>query len=129
MLCVAACIDFMGSLLPGGWDALMRSNRQKALTAGKMLCVALGTEPPLPDCTVGSLYPVPLPWMEYDTPPAPDWADPLQDWLWYEHGLEVPVTFIPGEASRILRISAQLYNSEEEYEFLAGLLRDSPNIG
>jgi isopenicillin-N epimerase len=77
---------------------------------------------------VGALYPVPLPWRQYPDPPPPDWADPLQDWLWYEHRLEVPVTFIPGEPSRILRISAQLYNGPEEYTYLAALLEDAPGF-
>jgi isopenicillin-N epimerase len=129
MLCVDACIEFMGSLLPGGWSEVMERNRSLASEAGRLLCSELGVEPPLPEGMTGALYPVPLPWKPFDSPPSPTWADPLQDWLWREHGAEVPVTFVHGEDTRILRISAQLYNCIEEYGWLAGILRDSPHLG
>ncbi len=123
MLCVSSSLDFLGGLLPGGWEALMNDNRQKALRAGKMICSVLGVEPPCPDSMLGSIFPIPLPWLQPPAPPSPDWADPLQNWLWTEHRIEVLITFISREPRRILRISAQIYNGDDEYRYLAEALR------
>jgi isopenicillin-N epimerase len=50
--------------------------------------------------------------------------DPLQDQLLARHGIEVPVIPWPGFPKRLLRISAQLYNSRQQWELLAGALRE-----
>lgn len=126
MLCVSASLDFMGGLLKGGWESLMNDNRQKVLRAGKMICSVLGVEPPCPDGMLGSMFPIPLPWLQPPTPPSPDWADPFQNWLWTEHRIEVLVTFILNEPRRILRISAQLYNGDDEYRYLAEVMAKYP---
>jgi len=126
MLCVSASLDYMGGLLEGGWEALMHDNRQKVLRAGKMICSVLGVEPPCPDSMLGSMFPIPLPWLQPPEPPSPEWADPLQDWLWAEHRIEVLITFISRDPRRILRISAQLYNGDDEYRYLAEALGQYP---
>ena len=51
----------MGSLLPGGWPALMAHNRMTALAARDRLCTALGVPPPAPDSMIGSLAALPVP--------------------------------------------------------------------
>ena len=45
-LTVPTAIDYLGSLLPGGWPALMARNRALALEARRLLCGAAGTPPP-----------------------------------------------------------------------------------
>jgi hypothetical protein len=75
---------------------------------------------------LGSMFPIPLPWLQPPTPPSPDWADPFQNWLWTEHRIEVLVTFILNEPRRILRISAQLYNGDDEYRYLAEVMAKYP---
>ena len=49
-------------------------------------------------------------------------GDPLQDALFDQFQIEVPVMPWPEPPKRLLRISAQLYNSAEEYERLAAAL-------
>jgi isopenicillin-N epimerase len=48
--------------------------------------------------------------------------DALQDALVERHRIQVPVWAVPGENRRLIRISAQLYNSPEQYRYLAEAL-------
>ena len=50
--------------------------------------------------------------------------DPLQDQLLARHAIEVPVIPWPGFPKRLLRISAQLYNSSAQCQWLADALRE-----
>src|SRR3989442_7514166 len=43
---VPTAIDYVGSLLPGGWPAVMAKNRALALEARNLLCDVAGTPPP-----------------------------------------------------------------------------------
>ena len=109
-LCVPVAIQFLGSLLPGGWSELMQRNHQLAIEARRMLCQALAIELPCPDDLVGAMAVVPL--------PAGPFL-PLQDLLLERYGIEVPVVPFPQPPDRLLRISAQLYNALSQYEWLA----------
>jgi isopenicillin-N epimerase len=123
-LSVPEALRFMGSLLPGGWPEVMRRNHELALAARTMLCKTLSVEPPCPDEFIGSLVSLPLPDATDPTPSqSPLYLDPLQDKLLAEHGIEVPIIPWPAPPKRLLRISAQLYNSLPQYERLAEALR------
>lgn len=123
-LSVPEALRFMGSLLPGGWPAVMHRNRELALAARNTLCEALSVEPPCPDKFVGSLVSLPLADAADATPSqSPLYLDPLQDRLLDQHGIEVPIIPWPAPPKRLLRISAQLYNSLPQYERLAEALR------
>jgi isopenicillin-N epimerase len=50
--------------------------------------------------------------------------DPLQGRLFDAWGIEVPIMRWPAAPKRLLRISAQLYNSPEQYSRLAQALRE-----
>jgi isopenicillin-N epimerase len=123
-LSVPEAIRFMGALLPGGWPEVMARNRLLAAAGRKILCSALQIEEPCPTGFLGSLAAVPL-------PDAPERAAarlpfneyPLQAGLRERHRIEVPVISWPVAPHRVLRISAQLYNSPAQYEILAAALR------
>ena len=118
-LSVPAALDFMGTLLPGGWPALMAHNRALALEARDLLAHALGIPAPCPDEMIGSMATLPLP---PSSGPAHVWPrdrGALQNKLLREHGIEVPVVSWPAHPARILRVSAQFYNRIEQYERLA----------
>ena len=121
-LCVPEAIRCMGSLLPGGWPALMAHNRATALAARALLCEALGCAPPSPEAMIGALAVVPLPDGRGEAPSSPLYLDPLQDALLERWGVEVPVIPWPAPPRRLLRISAQIYNERADYERLAGAL-------
>jgi len=99
----------------------MARNRALALAARELLCAAAGTPPGCPEEMIGSLASVIL-------PPSPTvqrgWRprDPLQERLFNDWKIEVPIMRWP--AQRVLRISAQIYNTPEQYERLAQALRE-----
>lgn len=118
---VPKAIDYVGSLLPGGWPAVMQRNRALALDARRQLCAVAGTPPPSPDEMIGSLAAVVLPdgltteigWRR---------PDPIQARLYDEWKIEVPVMSWPSAPRRLLRLSAQLYNDQDHYFRLAEAL-------
>jgi isopenicillin-N epimerase len=122
-LSVPKAIEFVGSLLPGGWLEVIRRNRELALAARRVLCDALQIGPPCPDEFIGSLASLPLPDASDTTPPkSPLYLDPLQERLLGEFGIEVPIIPWPAPPKRLLRISAQVYNSLPQYKRLAEAL-------
>jgi len=98
---------------------VMTRNRTLVLSGRETIRRALGLDPPCPDSMIGSLASLPLPDGSPDPPQSPLYTDPLQDVLLETHGIEVPVIPWPVPPQRLLRISAQLYNSEDDYGRLA----------
>ncbi len=121
-LCVPHALRVMGGMLPGGWPALMADNRAKALAARQLLCQRLGVAPHCPEEMVGAMATVALPDGFPLEPPAPHSLDPLQDRLFHEWHIEVPVIPWPKAPRRHVRVSAQLYNTHGEYQRLGEAL-------
>ncbi|RJO66099.1 MAG: aminotransferase class V-fold PLP-dependent enzyme [Myxococcales bacterium] len=121
-LCLAEAVRYMGSLLPGGWPELMETNRALALAARRLLADRLGVALPCPDSMIGTLAALPLP--DGDNAPDAGWPgdDPLHIALYDRHRIEVPIMRWPAPPKRLVRISAQLYNSLAQYEALAEAL-------
>ncbi len=121
-LSVPTAIRFIGSLVPGGWPEVMRRNHDLALRGRDILAHSLGIQPPAPDSMLGSMAALPLP--DGTSASAPSlYGDPLQDLLLERFNIEVPIVPWPAPPKRLIRISAQLYNSADEYERLAEALR------
>ena len=119
MLSVPFAIEYIGSLLPGGWPEIMRRNRTLALAARALLCDAFEIELPCPDSMIGSIASFPI----FDgrstkAPKTPLYLDPLQEVLFKKWNIEVPIIPWPAPPKRLLRISAQLYNSLPHYVYL-----------
>ena len=123
-LCIPHAIEFLGSLLDGGWQEIMDHNRELAIQGRRILCGALGTSPPVPDSMVSSIAAVEMPG-EGDVGPMSLEGDPYHNFLLDEFGIQVPVFPWRHHNKRYIRISAQLYNDVEEYEFLADCLSRS----
>jgi isopenicillin-N epimerase len=117
-LSVPAALRFIESLAGGGWPAVMRRNHELALRARDVLCARLSIPPPAPDDMLGSMAAVPLPDGTATTAPAL-YGDALQDALFAQYAIEVPIVPWPHPPKRVLRVSAQLYNEVGEYERLA----------
>lgn len=121
-LCIPAAIEFFGTLVPGGWPAVMRHNHHLALEARDLLCSRLKIPHPAPDEMLGSMATVMLPDGVGDQVLSPLDSDPLHHLLFDRFGIEVPVWPWPQPPKRALRISAHLYNDRSEYESLASAL-------
>ncbi|MCC7303344.1 MAG: aminotransferase class V-fold PLP-dependent enzyme [Bacteroidia bacterium] len=123
MLCIPEAITTMGNLLPGGWQALRKRNRDLVLAGRNMILSTLGAKAPAPDSMIGHLSTIPL----CDTPLPPhgfNYVHPVQERLFREYGIEVPVFVFPKDAPRAhIRISAQAYNHISQYEYLAGAIK------
>ncbi|QSQ23878.1 aminotransferase class V-fold PLP-dependent enzyme [Pyxidicoccus parkwayensis] len=121
-LCVPQAIRVVGALLPGGWPAVMQSNREKALAARRLLCERLKVTPDCPEEMVGSMATARLP-DGFPTPPEPPlYVDPLHLRLFDEYRIEVPIVPWPRAPARHVRVSAQLYNTHTEYQALSDAL-------
>jgi isopenicillin-N epimerase len=121
-LAVPEALRFVGSLVEGGWAEVMRRNHALALLGRDILTRALGIAAPAPDDMLGSMAAMPLP--DGNASIAPSlYGDPLQDALLEQFNIEVPIVPWPKPPRRVLRVSAQLYNEERDYEKLADALR------
>jgi isopenicillin-N epimerase len=119
--CVGEAIRWMGRLLPGGWPELRERNHQLAVQARRVLCEQLGVEPPCPEAMLGSMATVPLP-ARFQGRPRTGKIDPEQQRLYDEFGIEVPFFRLGTPARRYLRVSAQIYNTIRDYEYLGKVL-------
>jgi isopenicillin-N epimerase len=112
-LCVSRSMEVMSTLEPDGWPGLMRRNRALALQMRDRLCAKLGIEKPSPDEMIGALAAVPL---------SPGDAQTLQDRLFFEHRIEVPIVPWPMPPQRLVRVAAQHYNTLADVQRLVEAL-------
>jgi isopenicillin-N epimerase len=118
VLCVAAAIRYMGSLLPGGWAELMARNRALALECRGILQDALGVPAAAPGTMIGSIASVALPPAAPVSIAASFDRDRVGSWI-RERGVE---SWFHDAPLPLVRVSAQLYNDAEQYRLLAALL-------
>jgi len=124
ILSIPECLRVLGGLLPGGMAALMEHNHGLALRGRDIVLETLGLVSPCPDTLIGSMAALPLP---AATPTAPVdrlGHDALAAWT-RERGVES--WFFPWSCpgGKLVRLSAQIYNHEEQYRALSALLREA----
>ncbi|MBN3881119.1 MAG: aminotransferase class V-fold PLP-dependent enzyme [Nostoc sp. JL23] len=117
-MCVPEAIAFMGSLLPGGWTELRQQNHQLVLQGRRLLCEALEVQPLCPKEMIGSMAVVPMP----TTLENRDFMS-IHDELFDKFGIQVQVMPWQEKPRLLVRISAQIYNTLEQYEYLAKVLK------
>jgi len=123
-LSVPYAIEYLKSQLDGGWAAIMKHNRELALAARERILRALNIPSPAPDRMIGSLASIPLPNSSLKEPyQSLKYLDYWQEPLMEQHHIEVPVITWPEHPKRLVRISAQLYNSLSQYDRLATALK------
>ncbi|MBF2003030.1 MAG: aminotransferase class V-fold PLP-dependent enzyme [Synechococcales cyanobacterium M58_A2018_015] len=112
-LCVPEAIRYLAGLLPGGWPALQAHNQALVLTARERLAQQLGMTNLCPAELIGSMASLLLPSGS---------ALSLQTALFERFRIEVPVIAWPDNTTRLIRISAQLYNTPSDYDVLVRAL-------
>ncbi|HYE63080.1 MAG TPA: aminotransferase class V-fold PLP-dependent enzyme [Phycisphaerales bacterium] len=123
-LTVPHSIAAVGSMLPGGWPAVMRHNHELVMAGRKVVCDLLGMTPPAPESMIGSMATllIPEPAAELLTRPT-CYDDALQDELYNNHRIVVPIWRL-NDNRRVVRISAHLYNTLDQYEKLGHALAE-----
>ena len=121
-ICVKNSIEYMASLLPGGWPAIMKRNHDRCIEARDLICNMLEMAKPCPDSMIASMATVPLPHRDGAVPHDYKSFDPLQERLFREYNIEVPVWNWSFPPSRLIRIAVQLYNSLEQYRYFGDSL-------
>jgi isopenicillin-N epimerase len=130
-LCVGRSIRFLEKLLPGGLAALMRRNHELAVWARRLLVEKAGLTPVGLEEMLGSMAAFQLPDdpaegnLDASTSPTP--THRLSGKLWEDDHIEVPVYYWPAAPRLILRISAQAYNTPEQYLRLAEAVKKMTN--
>ena len=112
----------MEDLIERGWPAIMQHNHDLAIEGRNLICETLGIEAPCPDSMIACISTLQLPGepLPHEIMHEPD---PLHEILSSKYNIQVPVWSWPSPAGRYLRISAQLYNTIEEYQVLVNALR------
>jgi isopenicillin-N epimerase len=123
-LAVPTALQVMESMVAGGWSEIRRRNRELVLEGRRILCDRLEIDEACPESMIGSLASLPLPDGDSGSVNELFPFDGLQDRLFQEHRIEVPVITWPAPPRRLLRISAQLYNSPSQYVALAEALQE-----
>lgn len=126
-LSVPTALQWGASLLPGGWEELRDRNRLLA-TAGRALIAGLLNLPlPCPNELLASMATVLLPEPFQQLPIDGGRFDPVQARLHSEHRVEVPVVRWGEPKRRYVRVSAQAYNSTDDYRALAEAILRMPS--
>jgi len=118
-LVIPVAIEHVGAQLPGGWNELRERNHNLVIRGAQVVCEALGIEQQVPESMIGTMISIPLPGV---CEPSNLLGEGLWDRLYLNHGLQVPVWDLPGVHPRMTRISAQLFNTIEDYERLGEAL-------
>ena len=118
-----AAIDHLADVVEGGWPSIMEHNHELALQGRDILCEALGLEKPCPDEMIACIATLILPSENKSGGIPLHEPDPLHVILSEKYGIQIPVWSWPSPQGRFIRISAQLYNSKEEYRYLAWALQ------
>lgn len=124
-LSIPRAIEVVGGMVEGGWTEIMKRNRSLVIEGRNIVASSLGVAPPCPEEMLGTLASLPLPDGVSTPLPSALATDPLQDRLFREYGIEVPVVSWPGPPRRLIRISAHLYNEESDYQKLAEALPEA----
>jgi isopenicillin-N epimerase len=122
LLVIPTAIEYLGGLIDGGWPAIWDRHKRQALAARELLCSALDVPEPSPPDMIAALASVPLPPGDPDAPAGVWDLDPMQQVLFEAHAIEVPIMAWPAPPARVLRVSAQLYNTLQPYRDLAQIL-------
>jgi isopenicillin-N epimerase len=120
---VKDAIQYMPTLLDGGWSSIMKTNHNLVWQGANAIANAMQVQLPTPEHMVGSICNIPMPDGEI---PAKKFNSItiLKKTLRETYNIEVPIFNYPAAPQQWLRISAQLYNTIEQYEYLIGCLRE-----
>lgn len=114
-LSVPQALSVMGEHHRDGWAGIRDSNHAMVMQGRDILATALGATPPAPEEMIGSIAAIAIPEDRYPGVNALGVVESLHQ----QSSIEVPVSPWPSDQDRLLRMSAQQYNTLADYERLA----------
>lgn len=132
-LAIADAVELVPLAAQRSWNEITAHNHDLVLAGRDALVSKLGTHIPTTEEVIGPLATVPLPDVPSNRLNAVAnrptiYSNALQDALVKRHGVQVPV-WVPSaylgkpfDGKRYIRLSAQVYNTIEQYEYLADAL-------
>lgn len=125
-LAVPEAIEGGAALASGGWKSVMEHNHRLVLEGQQIVRDQLGMGASCPQEMTGCMVSLRLPEAgDAHAARTTRYDDPLQDALLERHRIQVPIWRLwenPGV--RVVRLSAQLYNTRGQYAYLAQALRE-----
>ncbi len=119
--CVGKTIEYLRNNVDGGWNEIMKRNHELAVTGRNIIVKKLHLNQYLSDELIGSMSTIKLDLTTVKDPSTG--LDVIQMKLLDEYKIEALITTLFPTNERILRISAALYNNENDYEQLAEALK------
>jgi len=113
-------LRLVGGLESGGWEGVIKRNHDLVLEGRRILAESLQTGFPAPESMLGSMASLILP--DRAGPDPGGDLSPLTDEL-FDGGLMALVMNWPRWPNQLLRVSAHLYNTPDDYTVLAEALR------
>jgi isopenicillin-N epimerase len=120
-LCIKDALEYLPSLIEGDWNDIKKHNRNLAIQGAKIIANKLGVELPVPESMLGSIVNIPL-WDDKIPQKFFNYYTEVKNILYDQYKIEVPCILFPQAPKQYVRVSAQLYNSIEEYEYLGDCL-------
>jgi len=117
---VPDALRLVGGLETGGWDTVMKRNHDLVLEGRRLISETVAISVPAPDEMVGSMASMVLP--DATGPDPGGDLSPMMDEL-FDAGFSTIVMNWPGWPHQLLRISAHLHNTADDYLALAEMLR------
>lgn len=120
-LCIKDALDYMPNLVQGGWSEIKERNRNLAIAGAKLIAQKLEVALPVPESMLGSIVNIPL-WDDKIPDKFFNYYTEVKNLLYDQYKIEVPCVLFPQAPPQYVRVSSQLYNSLEEYEYLGECL-------
>ncbi len=121
-ICVKNALEQMPIIANASWQNIKQQNHELVWKAASKIANALNVQLPVPKNMVGSICNIPMP---NGKAPSHKFHSnvALKNILFEKYKIEVPVFMFPAALTQWLRISAQLYNSMEQYDYLLDCLK------
>jgi isopenicillin-N epimerase len=123
VLTIPFAIEFINSMNEKGFQGLMKRNSELVFKAAEMICREFEIPMPYPEEMTGSIYGIPFFKDAQIKSERINRRSYLQEKLFFEYNIEVMVSYWENPPDRLLRISAQAYNTFEQYEYLLSSLK------
>jgi len=120
-ICVGKTIEFIEESVNGGWKEVMKKNHKLVIIGRKIICKKLNIKDWAPDELTGSITTLKLGSKKLIDEKTG--LDIIQLELFDKFGIETLISTIYPTDDRILRLSAAIYNCEEDYEKLGEALK------